>query len=76
MNNDDNPEKREVISAKISAASAAGWREFCYQHGVSLTAMLEVEGLDLAAESTPPTQGRQNQIEKARLVDRVRRARK
>lgn len=76
MNKDDAPENREVISAKISAASAAGWREFCYQHGVSLTAMLEVEGLELAAENSAPSKARQDLIAKARLVDRIRRARK
>ncbi len=76
MKNRDNPDTREILSAKISSESATGWREFCYAHGITLTAMLEVAGLDLAKESNPPIKARQRMIENAREVDRIRRARK
>ena len=69
--------KRETLSAKISKESANGWKTFCRENGVSLTAMIEVAGLELAQESSPPTvPARIEMIKKAREVDIARRARK
>ena len=44
---------KKVISAKISKESADGWRDFCHVNGVSLTALIEVAGLQLAQETNP-----------------------
>ena len=76
MKNMDNPDTREILSAKISSESAAGWREFCHTHGITLTAMLEVAGLELGKEANPPISARLRMVENAREVDRNRRARK
>ena len=76
MTKSNNSDPREVLSAKISSKSAAGWRDFCFAHGITLTAMLEIAGLELAKESNPPIEARQAMIEKAREMDRERRMRK
>ncbi len=77
MNDGDKVEEREVLTAKVSREAAAGWRDFCAKHGVSITAFLEVAGRELAAETIPPTEeARQRMVEKAREVDRNRRSRK
>lgn len=74
---DDDASEREVLSAKVSSQAAEGWRSFCLAHGVSLTAMLEVAGLELAAETMPPSEeGRLRMVLKAREVDMRRRSRK
>ena len=68
---------KKVISAKISKESADGWRDFCHDNGVSLTALIEVAGLQLAQETHPPTvQARVKMVEEARRVDIERRARR
>ena len=72
----DDPETREVLSAKISSYAVAGWREFCATHGVTITAMLEVAGRELAKETDPPIEPRRAMIAKARQVDLQRRKRK
>ncbi|MDJ0640177.1 MAG: hypothetical protein QNJ20_15215 [Paracoccaceae bacterium] len=70
-------EDREVISAKVSQGSAAGWRKFCEDNGVSLAALLEVAGLHLADETNPPTTTeRIEMIEEARAIDIQRRSRR
>ena len=74
---DDVAEEREILSAKISRQSAEGWRGFCAANGISLTAMLEVAGQDLAREPVPPTtQARIRMVAEAREVDIRRRSRK
>ncbi len=72
----DDPETREVLSAKISSYAVAGWRDFCARHGITITAMLEIAGRELAEESDPPIKARQSMIKKARKVDLQRRKRK
>lgn len=68
---------REVLSARVSHDSAEGWRSFCARSGVSLAAFLEVAGLELAAESFPPSvEARQRMVEAARAVDLARRSRR
>ncbi|MCU7933209.1 MAG: hypothetical protein KZQ90_20640 [Candidatus Thiodiazotropha sp. (ex Codakia rugifera)] len=69
-------EERIVISAKISKDAAEGWRNFCDGNGISLTAMLEVAGLDLLKETVPPRiKERLRMVDDAREVDRLRRMR-
>lgn len=73
----DNSEEREVVSGRVSARSAEGWRKFCRQNGISLAAFLEAAGLALAQESFPPSvKERQKLVEKAREVDLERRSRR
>ena len=70
-------EDREVISAKVSQNSAAGWRKFCEQNGVSLAALLEVAGLQLADEANPLAAiERIDMVEEARAIDIQRRSRR
>lgn len=70
-------EERVVITAKISQQSANGFRHFCDSNGISLTALLEVAGLDLMKESAPPVDDtRFRAVEAAREVDRLRRIRR
>lgn len=77
MPNNDLPDDREILTAKISRQAAAGWRNFCDSNGVSITALIEVAGKELAAETMPPTvEARQRMIIQAREVDRLRRSRK
>lgn len=74
---DEQSEGRVVITARISPESAAGWRRFCDASGVSMTAMLEAAGRDLAEETFPPTaKERQRMVLNAREIDRQRRVRK
>jgi hypothetical protein len=69
--------ERVALSAKVSEEAAHGWRIFCSGNGISLSAMLEVAGLELTAETIPPTEkARQRMILMAREVDRMRRVRK
>ena len=69
-------EEREMIGARVSAASAEGWRAFCAQNGVSLSAFIEIAGVRLADEPYPPqTPERIAMIEEARQVDQERRSR-
>ena len=68
---------RETLTAKISPESARGWKEFCNNNGISLTAMIEVAGLELAQETNPPSvPARAKMVENARVVDIERRSRK
>lgn len=77
MPGSDDEEEREVITAKISRQAADGWRRFCAGNGVTLTALIEVAGIDLATETIPPTvEARQKMIEQARQIDLARRSRK
>ena len=72
-----NPESREIVSGRVSAASAKGWREFCQNNGISLAAFLEAAGLALSKETFPPTvKERQLIVERAREVDLERRKRR
>ena len=69
--------EREVITAKISRQAAEGWRKFCAENGVTLTALIEVAGLDLAQETSPPTvAARINMVQRAREIDLERRSRR
>ncbi|NND48984.1 MAG: hypothetical protein HKN60_01895 [Rhizobiales bacterium] len=73
---DDKPGKREILVAKISAPSAEGWRCFCEQNGISLTAMLEIVCRDLGDGTLPASQeGLDQLVVSAREVDRARRSR-
>ena len=70
-------EEREVISAKISRRAAEGWRVFCERNGISVTAMLEIAGLELEGETAPPTvEARRQMVESARELDTERRRRR
>ena len=69
--------EREVITAKISRKAADGWRQFCAANGVTLTALIEVAGLDLAKETSPPTvEARVKMVQRAREIDLERRSRR
>ena len=73
----DTTEEREILSVKISKKSIEGWRDFCAHGGISLTALVEVAGLQLANETMPPkVQARIEMIKKAREIDLERRSRK
>ncbi len=73
----DRSKDREVLSVKISKKSIDGWRDFCMHGGVSLTALIEVIGRELAEETMPPkTPARMEMIKKARQIDMERRSRK
>lgn len=77
MINSENDDSREVLTAKISRKSMSGWRNFCKNNGVSVTAMIEVTGLGLVAETTPPmTDARVRMVELARSIDLERRSRR
>ncbi|MBT5186971.1 MAG: hypothetical protein HOH19_11135 [Kordiimonadaceae bacterium] len=70
-------EEKEVITAKISKESAEGWRNFCAGNGITVTAFIEVAGMDLINESIPPkVKARQNMVEDARKIDMNRRSRR
>lgn len=74
---EDRAEKREVLSAKISALASDSLRSFCARHGVTVTAVLEVGGRLLAQETNPPTiEYRQSIISRARKIDLSRRSRR
>ena len=66
---------KKIISAKVSLESADGFTDFCKSNGISLSAFLEVAGLDLKEETTPPSPVRQRVVERAREVDQLRRRR-
>ena len=68
---------REVLSAKISLEAVNGWKKFCQANGVTLTAMIEVAGIELGKETHPPTiPTRINMVGMAREIDISRRSRK
>ncbi|MEM7467975.1 MAG: hypothetical protein AAF387_13960 [Pseudomonadota bacterium] len=68
---------RQMISGRLSQKAAAGWRDFCDANGVSLTAFLEVAGLDLADDDTPSKiEARRQMVAKAKLLDTKRRGRR
>jgi len=73
----EDKETREVLSAKISKPAAEGWKRFCRGNGISLTAMIEVAGLQLGEEQVPPgIQARVDMVDLAREIDIARRSRK
>lgn len=77
MAKDDDQSDREVLTAKISRRSHDGWRKFCARNGITITAFVEVAGLELAAETIPPTvEAREKMVSKAREVDMARRSRR
>ncbi len=66
-----------TISVKVSTQSADGWKQFCNQNGITLSAFIEVAGLQLLGETAPPkVKARQEMVEMAREIDQLRRARK
>ena len=73
----DHPSEREILSVKISKKSIEGWRTFCAHGGISLTALVEVVGLQLSNETMPPkVPARLEMIKLAREIDMARRSRK
>ena len=69
-------DSRKVISAKLSKEAAEGWQRFCHGNGVSLSAMMEVAGLQLGDEPVPPSHPtRVEMVEQARAIDIERRSR-
>jgi len=70
-------QNRVTISAKISPEASLGWRNFCDQNGISVAAMLEIAGIQLANEEFPPKiEERRNMVSLAREIDRKRRDRR
>ena len=70
-------EERIAINARLSRASAEGWRGFCQANGISLSAFLEVVGLNLAGDTAPSRiPERDRMVEAARAVDIERRNRR
>ena len=68
---------RAIISARVSEESAEGWHSFCNKNGVSLSAIIEVTGLELMNEQAPPKEPmRQRLVHEARMVDIQRRTRR
>ena len=68
---------RVTISAKISPEASLGWRNFCDQNGISVAAMLEIAGVQLANEAFPPkVEERRKMVHLAREIDRQRRDRR
>ena len=66
-----------TLSAKVSQQSANGWKDFCSQNGITLSAFLEVAGLQLVNETAPPkVEERVKMVELARQIDQQRRVRK
>ena len=66
-----------TLSVKVTAKSADGWKAFCEKNGITLSAFIEVAGLQLLGETSPPTvKERQIMVEKAREIDQKRRIRK
>lgn len=77
MNKKNSLDEREVLSAKISSDAAKGWRDFCAGNGITISAFLEVAGLELAEEKIPLTiEARQRMVKAARTIDQKRRSRK
>ena len=65
------------LSVKVSKLSAEGWKNFCDKNGITLSAFIEIAGLELIDETAPPAiRERQIMVEKARQVDQKRRSRK
>ena len=70
-------DSRKVISAKVSSRAARGWRSFCEANGITISAMIEVAGEQLAGETAPPAvEERRVMVEKARALDAKRRTRR
>lgn len=80
MMNDSNNEtadERMIVSGRVSAIAADGWRTFCEANGISLSGFLEAAGLALAKETFPPSiEARRALVEEARRVDLRRRSRR
>ena len=77
MSGADRSNECDVITARISGEAAEGWRSFCALNGISVTALIEVLGLYLAAKRLPANAELQQRIvEDARKIDRQRRSRK
>lgn len=74
---EENMDARVVVSARVSKEAATGWRAFCDENGISLSALLEVAGRQLANETFPPrVEERRKMVEEARKIDIQRRARR
>ncbi len=74
---DEGNNARVVISAKVSRASADGWKAFCRENGVSMAAVLEVAGRMLGAGRLSTHDDiRVRMVDDARAVDIARRSRK
>ena len=70
-------EDRLMVSVRLSPEAARGWREFCRKNGISLTAFMEVAGVDLANDLAPSSiPERQRMVEQAREIDISRRERR
>ena len=68
---------REVVTAKVSRKSADGLRKFCAENGITITALIEVTGEELAKETAPPRDaGYRRMVLSARQIDLERRSRK
>jgi hypothetical protein len=69
---------RRTIHANISAEAREGWRSFCDENGVSISAMVEAVGLYYArvarGEIAPSRRG-QAAVAEARRIDVERRSR-
>ena len=66
-----------TLSAKVSQQSADGWKNFCSKNGITLSAFLEVAGLQLLNETAPPkVEERVKMVELARQIDQQRRVRR
>ena len=66
-----------TLSVKVTSKSAEGWKKFCEKNGVTLSAFIEVAGLELVNETAPPkVKARQEMIIQAREIDQKRRVRK
>ena len=71
------PAPRAILSARVSEDSAEGWHSFCDKNGVSLSAIIEVTGLELLNEQSPPIEPmRQRLVAEARTIDIQRRTRR
>lgn len=69
--------EREALHAYLSLVSAAAWKGFSEENGVSVTGLLESLGLELAQEMEEAGDGdiRQNWVKRARRIDAQRRRR-
>lgn len=74
MSNVNTPQVQ--LSVKVSQASADGWKSFCKDNGITLSAFIEVAGLQLLNESYPPkVRERQKMVKLAQEIDQQRRIR-
>ena len=66
-----------TISVKVSEQSSNGWKQFCEKNGITLSAFIEVAGLQLLDETAPPqVEARQKMVEMSRKIDQQRRVRR